>query len=64
MSDTAAAANGHVAPAPADVIRVLGASAGVAQLQARIERWLAGVDPELTEPLRWAFDGPSKYFGR
>lgn len=59
---SAAISNGRVAQAPADVISALGATVQVGLLQARIDAWLAGVDPELLEALRWAFDGPSKYF--
>jgi geranylgeranyl pyrophosphate synthase len=49
-------------PTNQDIIEQLGAGPEIARLRARIARWLAEVDPELREPLCWAFDGPSKFF--
>jgi geranylgeranyl pyrophosphate synthase len=44
------------------VIAGLGATAEIARLRARLDRWLDQVDDELREPLRWAFAGTPKHF--
>lgn len=50
------------AVATADVIAQLGWEAEVRLLRARLDRWLAGVDEDLREPLAWAFSGTPKHF--
>lgn len=47
---------------PEQVVAALGATDEVGRLQERVAAWLAGVDEELREPLRWAFTGNPKYF--
>jgi geranylgeranyl pyrophosphate synthase len=44
------------------VIALLGAEQEIDLLRARIDVWLEQVDPELQEPLAWAFEGTQKHF--
>ncbi|MCW8306261.1 polyprenyl synthetase family protein [Acidiphilium sp. PA] len=45
-----------------DVIAALGLNAEMTALGARIDAWLRGCDPEMSETLDWQFRGGSKYF--
>jgi geranylgeranyl pyrophosphate synthase len=45
-----------------DVIARLDATADIAKLRTRIDRWLGEVDPELRESLAWALSGTPKHF--
>ena len=45
-----------------DVIARLGAAGEIELLRARIAAWLERVDPELRDPLGWAFAGAPKHF--
>jgi geranylgeranyl pyrophosphate synthase len=45
-----------------EVIGQLGYSDEIDALRERVANWLAGVDPELREPLSWAFAGTPKHF--
>jgi geranylgeranyl pyrophosphate synthase len=45
-----------------DVIAKLGYSSEVGSLRERLASWLESVDPELREPLSWAFAGSPKHF--
>jgi geranylgeranyl pyrophosphate synthase len=44
------------------VVERLGAAEEVELLRDRLSRWLEKVDPELQDPLRWAFAGTPKHF--
>jgi geranylgeranyl pyrophosphate synthase len=55
-----ATTNGHVTSD--DVIALLGADREVRLLRKRIDRWLEQTDPEVREPLAWAFAGTPKHF--
>ncbi len=45
-----------------EVIVRLGAEPDVARLRTRLDSWVDQVDPELREPLCWAFKGTQKHF--
>ena len=51
-----------VASATENVIERLGAVGEIELLRSRLARWLEGVDPEMREPLAWAFAGTPKHF--
>jgi geranylgeranyl pyrophosphate synthase len=44
------------------IVEQLGFAPQIEQLRCRVSGWLAGIDPELREPLEWAFAGAPKYF--
>ena len=46
----------------ADVIADLGASDEIERLRARVQRWIDTIDPEMHDPVAWAFQGTPKYF--
>lgn len=44
------------------VIRSLGYTRDIDRLRQRIDAWIDGIDPELRDPLAWAFTGEQKHF--
>jgi geranylgeranyl pyrophosphate synthase len=45
-----------------EVITSLGVEDEIARLRRRLDHWLGGADPELSEALRWALAGQPKHF--